>query len=164
VVRATPTKETLKGLTKLEAEKRLAHYGPNALPETRPEPLWLRFLRQFQSPLIYILLFALIFDIGVWLFEGRHALPYESFAILTILLFNAGLGVWQERRAENALSKLKALAAPQVWVLREGELIRLPSQNLVPGDLVRLESGERIPADAQIIQAEGLLIDESVFR
>jgi P-type Ca2+ transporter type 2C len=162
VVRATPTKETLKGLTKLEAEKRLAHYGPNALPETRPEPLWLRFLRQFQSPLIYILLFALIFDIGVWLFEGRHALPYESFAILTILLFNAGLGVWQERRAENALSKLKALA-PQVWVLREGELIRLPSQNLVPGDLVRLESGERIPADAQIIQAEGLLIDESVL-
>jgi P-type Ca2+ transporter type 2C len=165
VVRATPkpNQETLVGLSKLEAEKRLVHYGPNALPETRADPLWLRFLRQFQSPLIYILVFALVFDIGVWFFEGRHALPYESFAILTILLFNAGLGVWQERRAENALSKLKALAAPQVWVLRDGELIRLPSQELVPGDIVRLESGERIPADANVVQGEGLLIDEAVL-
>ncbi len=165
MVRTTSTihQEILKGLSKLEAEKRLAHYGPNALPETRADPLWLRFVRQFQSPLIYILLFALVFDVGVWLFEGRHALPYESFAILTILLFNAGLGVWQERRAENALGKLKTLAAPQVWVLREGELLRLSSQELVPGDIVRLETGERIPADGKVVRGEGLLIDESVL-
>lgn len=160
---STTKQETVTGLSRLEAEKRLTHYGPNAMPETRPDPLWLRFFSQFQSPLIYILLFALVFDVGLWFFEGRHGLPYESFAILTILLFNAGLGVWQERRAENALSKLKALAAPQVWVLREGELIRLPSQELVPGDTVRLEAGERIPADGKVIQAEGLLIDEAVL-
>jgi P-type Ca2+ transporter type 2C len=165
MVQTTPKtgQATFTGLSRLEAQKRLAHYGPNALPETRPDPLWLRFLRQFQSPLIYILVFALVFDVGVWLFEGRHGLPYESFAILTILLFNAALGVWQEKRAENALSKLKALAAPQVWVLREGELTRVPSQDLVPGDMVRLEAGERIPADGRVVQAEGLLIDESVL-
>jgi P-type Ca2+ transporter type 2C len=153
----------LNGLSQLEAQKRLADYGPNALPETRPNPLWLRFLRQFQSPLIYILLFALVFDVGVWLYEGRHTLPYESLAILTILFFNAGLGVWQERRAENALGKLKALAAPHVWVLRDSEFMRLPSRELVPGDVVRLEAGERIAADARVLQGEGLLIDESVL-
>ncbi len=151
------------GLSQLEATERLAEFGTNTIPETRTDPLWLRFLHQFQSPLIYILLFALLFDLGVWLYEGRHSLPYESFAILVILLFNAGLGVWQERRAENALSKLKALASPQVWVLRDGVLIRLPSQDLVPGDRVRLEAGERIPADSRVVQAEGLLIDESVL-
>lgn len=151
------------GLSQLEAMDRLARYGPNTLPEKPPEPLWRRFFRQFKSPLIYILLVALLVDLALWFYEGSQGVPFEALAILTILLFNAGLGVWQERRAENALARLKALAAPQVWVLRDGVLARIPSQQLVPGDLVRLEAGERVPADGQLLEGEGLMIDESVL-
>ncbi|ADD29632.1 cation-translocating P-type ATPase [Meiothermus ruber] len=151
------------GLSQREAADRLARYGPNALPEQPPEPLWRRFLRQFRSPLIYILLFALLVELALWLYEGRQGTPFEALAILTILLFNAGLGVWQERRAENALARLRALAAPQVWVLREGVLTRISSQQLVPGDLVRLEAGERIPADGLLVEGQGLMVDESVL-
>ncbi len=152
-----------RGLSTQEAVDRLARYGPNTLPEKPPEPLWRRFLRQFRSPLIYILLFALLVDLALWFYEGGKGVPFEALAILTILLFNAGLGVWQERRAEHALARLKALAAPKVWVLRDGLLTRVPSQELVPGDLVRLEAGERVPADGQLLEDEGLLIDESVL-
>jgi P-type Ca2+ transporter type 2C len=74
-VTAKTGQATFTGLSRFEAEKRSAHYSLNALPELRPDPLWLRFLRQFQRPLIFILLFALLFDVGVWLFEGRYALP-----------------------------------------------------------------------------------------
>lgn len=151
------------GLSQREAADRLARYGPNTLPEQPPEPLWRRFLRKFKSPLIYILLFALLVELALWFYEGSQGIPFEALAILTILLFNAGLGVWQERRAENALARLKALAAPQVWVLREGVLTRISSQLLVPGDRVRLEAGERIPADGQLLEGEGLMIDESVL-
>ena len=121
------------------------------------------FLHQFKSPLIYILLVALLVDLSLWFYKGSQGVPFEALAILTILLFNAGLGVWQERRAENALARLKALAAPQVWVLRDGVLVRIPSQQLVPGDLVRLEAGERVPADGQLLEGQGLMIDESVL-
>ena len=151
------------GLPQSEAAQRLARYGPNTLPEQPPEPLWRRFFRQFKSPLIYILLVALLVDLSLWFYKGSQGVPFEALAILTILLFNAGLGVWQERRAENALARLKALAAPQVWVLRDGVLVRIPSQHLVPGDLVRLEAGERVPADGQLLEGQGLMIDESVL-
>ncbi|MDM7324691.1 MAG: HAD-IC family P-type ATPase, partial [Thermus sp.] len=153
----------MRGLTSLEAGRRLAEYGPNALPEKPPEPLWRKFLRQFQSPLIYILLFALLVDLGLWLYEGGHGLPLESLAILAILLLNAGLGIAQEKRSEEALRRLKALAEPMVWVLRDGRFQRLPSRELVPGDLVRLEAGDRIPADGVLLEAGGVLVDESVL-
>lgn len=151
------------GLSQSEAAERLKQHGPNALPEAPPDPLWRRFFRQFKSALIYILLFALLVDTGLWLYEGRQGIPFEALAILLILLLNAGLGVWQERRAENALARLRAMAAPQVWVMREGLLARVPSRELVAGDLVRLEAGERVPADGRLLEAEGLMVDESVL-
>ncbi len=153
----------IQGLSTEEARRRLAEYGPNALPEAPPEPLWKKWLRQFRSPLIYILLFALIVDLGIWIYEGMHGWPLESLAIAAILLLNATLGVWQERKAESALEKLKALATPQVWVLRDGRLQRIPATELVPGDMVRIEAGERIPADGVVLQGQGLLVDESVL-
>ncbi|MDX2007283.1 MAG: HAD-IC family P-type ATPase [Meiothermus sp.] len=151
------------GLTSSQARERLAVFGPNTLPEKAPEPLWHRFIRQFQSPLIYILLFALAFDAGLWIYEGARGWPTESLTIGLILLLNAGLGVYQEFRSEGALARLKAMAAPQVWVLRDGELVRLPSQELVPGDVLRLEAGDRVPADGALLQAQGVLLDESVL-
>src|SRR5512133_68182 len=84
------------GLTSAEAQIRLKQHGPNVLPVTPPVPLWKRFLDQFRSPLIYILLFALGVDLTIWLVEGHSSWPLESFAIALILLLNAGLGVYQE--------------------------------------------------------------------
>jgi Ca2+-transporting ATPase len=154
----TPT-----GLTTAEATERLARLGPNALPERRPDPLWRRFVRQFNSPLIFILLFALAFDAGLWAYEGAHGWPIEASAIVLILLFNAGLGLYQEQRSEAALTRLKALAGAQAWVLRDGELVRLPTHALVQDDWVRLEAGDRVPADGTLRDAHGALFDESIL-
>ena len=82
------------GLTSTEAASLLADRGPNALPEAAAIPLWRKFLRQFASPLIYILLFALAFDLSLWMFEETRGWPIESTAIGLILFFNAALGLY----------------------------------------------------------------------
>ncbi len=151
------------GLSNEVAQARLAQYGPNALPEKPPIPLWRRFARQFQSPLIYILLFALVADAAIWASEGAVGAPIESIAIAIILMINAGLGVYQESKSEAALARLKEMAAPMVWVMREGKLVHLPSADLVPGDVARIEAGDRVPADGDLTEAEGVMIDESAL-
>jgi Ca2+-transporting ATPase len=151
------------GLSTAEAAHRLATVGPNALPERAPDPIWRRFIRQFASPLIYILLFALAFDLSLWLFEGAQGWPIEAIAIGLILLFNATLGLYQERRSEAALSRLKALAGAQAWVFRDGHLVRRPTRELVPGDVLRLEAGDRVPADASLLDGSGVMVDEAVL-
>jgi Ca2+-transporting ATPase len=153
---------SFSGLSESEARARLVRIGPNALPEKPPEPLWRRFLHQFKSPLIYILLFALVVDFAVWWLEGRHGWPLESLVIGLILLLNAGLGTWQERKSEAALNKLKRLSSPLVWVERDGVWVQRPSRELVPGDLVRLEAGDRVPADVEVKEGSPL-VDESVL-
>lgn len=155
--------ESQFGLTSDEARAQLEQFGPNALPEKPPKPLWKRLLFQFKSPLIYILLAALGIDLAIWVIESAVEVPFESLAIAVILLFNAGLGVYQEGKAEAALQKLKALAASLVWVMRDGKLEHLPATGLVPGDLVRIEAGDRIPADGDLIEAQGLMLDESIL-
>jgi Ca2+-transporting ATPase len=153
----------LRGLATDEARRRLARLGRNALPEPPPTPLWKRFVQQFRSPLIYILLFALVVDLGIWVYEGARDVPFESIAIALILLLNAGLGVYQESKAEAALARLKALAIAQVWTLRDGKLVHLPSAELVPGDVVRIEAGDRIPADGALRDGQGVMVDESIL-
>ncbi len=151
------------GLATEQATARLAEYGPNALPAAPPSPWWTRVLRQLQSSIIYILLFALAFDIVVWVLEGAQEWPFESLAIATILVFNTAMGVWQEYRAEDALARLQELAAPRVWVLRDHHLTELDAAMLVPGDLIRVEAGDRIPADGTITSEPALQIDESLL-
>jgi len=153
----------LPGLSTETANRLLEQHGPNALPESRGTPLIIRFLRQFKSPLIYILLFALFLDLGIWIYEGAQGLPVESIAISVILLLNAGLGTYQESKAETALAKLKAMSGTRVWVLRDGKYRHLPSENLVPGDVARIEAGDRISADGRILDRDGVQIDESVL-
>jgi P-type Ca2+ transporter type 2C len=153
----------MNGLSTADAAERLSRIGPNALPEKRPDPLWRRFVRQFNSPLIFILLFALAFDLGLWVYEGAQGWPVEATAIGLILLFNATLGLYQEQRSEAALARLRVLAGAQAWVLRDGELVRLPVHALVPGDWARLEAGDRIPADGTLQDAHGALFDEAIL-
>jgi Ca2+-transporting ATPase len=125
--------------------------------------MWRRFVRQFNSPLIFILLFALAFDFALWAYEGAHGWPVEASAIALILLFNAALGLYQERRSEGALARLKVLAGAHAWVLRDGEFVRLPTDELVPGDWVRLEAGDRVPADGTLRDPHGAMFDESIL-
>ena len=153
----------VSGLSTGEAQERLARCGPNALPEQPPDPLWRRFARQFDGPLIYILLFALAFDFGLWMYEGGHGWPLEASAIAVILLFNAALGLYQEQRSEAALARLKALSGAHVWVLRDGRFVRLPAHALVPGDCARLEAGDRVPADGVLRDPHGVMFDESIL-
>jgi Ca2+-transporting ATPase len=151
------------GLSTADAAARLAQHGPNALPTPPPDPLWRKFLRQFASPLIYILLFALAFDLVIWLSGGARSWPIEAIAIGVILLLNAALGLYQERRSEAALARLKALAGAQAWVLRDGQFVHIPTEGLVPGDRVRLEAGDRVAADGTLSDAHGAMLDESIL-
>ena len=153
----------LVGLASFDVERRLARHGANALPEPPRRSLVRRVGQQLRSPIIYILLVALALDVGVWIYEGLSGWPIEAITIAAILLLNVGLGVLQEYRSEEALARLKLLAAPRVWVLRDGTLRRIESTALVPGDVVRLEAGDRVPADARLAGGHGILVDESVL-
>ena len=153
----------MQGLSQQEAARRLAETGPNALPEGAPTPLWRRFARQFASPLIYILLFAMAFDLALWSWDGAHGWPVEALAIGAILLGNAALGLYQEARSERALARLAALAGAQAWVLRDGRFVHLAVRELVPGDVVRLGAGSRVPADGALVEARGAMLDESML-
>jgi Ca2+-transporting ATPase len=152
----------LAGLSAVEAASRLARDGPNALPAPRPPSIARRFGRQFASPLIYVLVFALLFDTAAWVYEGMHGWPIEAIAISAILFFNALLGVYQEHRSETALARLKSLAAPHAWVIRDGSAVRVASSEIVAGDLVQITAGDRIPADGTLVDASGVMVDESL--
>jgi len=153
----------MRGLSTAQAAQALAQHGPNALPEAKPVTLRQRLVQQFRSPLIYILLAALLVDLGIWIYEGAKGVPVESLAIALILLLNAGLGVYQESKSEAALARLKKLATSLVWVMRDGKLQHLAGTELVPGDLVRVEAGDRIPADGALLEAQGVMVDESIL-
>lgn len=155
--------EHAEGLSTGEAQRRLREVGPNVMPEAAVLPMWRRAARQFQSPLIYILLVALVFDLGVWILEGADSWPIEAIAIFSILILNAGLGTLQEYRSEQALAKLRALAAPMAWVRRDGRFQRIPGGEIVPGDVVRVSAGERIPADGKLLDGSGVMVDEAVL-
>ena len=150
------------GLSSEEAVRRLRTCGPNRLP-TAPRPsLARRLLRQLASPLIYLLMFAVAFDVVTALRTMGHW-PVEGTVIALVIALNAVLGVLQEYRAEAALAQLDKLASPLAWVVRDGALVHVAADELVPGDRVRIEAGERIPADGTLGDAVALLVDESVL-
>ena len=158
-----PSSPRLQGLTAAQAARALAEHGPNALPEAKPVTVLQRLVRQFRSPLICILLVALLIDLGIWIAEGAKGVPVESLAIALILLINAGLGVYQESKAEAALARLKKLATSLVWVMRDDKLQHLAGTERVPGDVVRVEAGDRVPADGALLEAQGVMVDESIL-
>jgi Ca2+-transporting ATPase len=153
----------LHGLNSSKAAARLAEHGPNALPEGARITVWQRLINQFKSALIYILLFALALDLAMWVHEGAATVPHEAIAIALILALNAGLGAYQEGKAEEALARLKALAMPLVWVIRDAALTQVEADRIVPGDVVRIEAGDRIPADGRLLVGNGVMTDEAIL-
>jgi ATPase, P-type (transporting), HAD superfamily, subfamily IC len=148
--------EQTDGLTVSEARKRLERYGPNELQETRRISPWQILLEQFKNVLIIILLIATVIS-----FFLGHGL--ESVVIAVIVLFAVLLGFVQEYRAERAIEALRQMTAPTATVMRDGEEVRIPARDLVPGDVILLSTGDRIPADARLIEAINLQVEESAL-
>ncbi|MCB8933044.1 MAG: HAD-IC family P-type ATPase [Fimbriimonadaceae bacterium] len=152
-----------EGLSGQEARRRLEQHGPNALPESSGPSLASRIAAQFTSPIVWLLVAAVGIDLAIWLSKGGGGVPLEAAAIALILVVNACLGVYQEYRADEALSKLQELAQPRSTVWRDGKQRKIPSRELVPGDVVRLETGDRVPADVRVVETRGILLDESML-
>ncbi|MCL5998574.1 MAG: HAD-IC family P-type ATPase, partial [Chloroflexi bacterium] len=151
------------GLSADEAARRLERYGRNELESAPPVPAWRRFLAQFQSPLVILLLIATVISFVVWLIERESTLPFEAIAIFAIVLLNAILGFIQEARAERAVAALKAMSAATATVVRSGERREVPSAEIVPGDILLIEEGDTIAADARLLHVTGLQTAEAAL-
>lgn len=147
---------SVHGLSRAEAEARLARFGPNTLPRGRAPTLPEIFLSQFKSPLIYVLLLAAV--VSLFLEEWTDA----GF-IFAVLLINAGIGTFQEYRAERSAQALQGLISPKARVVREGDAFEIAAERLVPGDIVLLESGAKVPADPRLLEEHNLTIGESLL-
>jgi Ca2+-transporting ATPase len=144
------------GLTGADVKKRIKQYGNNELDEGEKQSALLLFFSQFKDFMVLVLLAATL----VSGFLGEYI---DAIAIIAIVIVNACLGFYQERRAEKSLQALKELSAPQVHVLREGQWIKTPSKEIVPGDVLKFSSGDRIGADIRLIDVKSLEIEESAL-
>jgi Ca2+-transporting ATPase len=142
------------GLTSQEAERRARQTGPNAITRASGVPAWRHFLRQFDSPLIWLLAGGCA--IAASLGEGADAA-----AILVIVVLNGAIGFAQERRAERAIGALQSLTAPRARVRRDGLVAVVAAASVVPGDALLLEAGDIVAADARVIEAYSLSANEA---
>ena len=144
------------GLTRDDVAAGLARYGANRLAEKAPRPAWLKFLDQFKSLLVLIL-------IGAAILAGAIGDMKDAIVIGIVVLLNACLGFFQEHRAEAALAALKNMLAPTARVRRNGEIQQIEAVDLVPGDILLLEAGDRIPADARVLSAHSAEVAEAAL-
>eukprot|EP00250_Pteridium_aquilinum_P007551 c17239_g1_i1 orf=372-3581(-) len=154
------------GLSMSEAEERRKVYGYNELEKHPSHPLWKLVLEQFDDMLVKILLVAAIISFALAYFDGHGdggvdiTAYVEPLVILTILVLNAVVGVWQESNAERALEALKEMQSEHAKVLRSGIFMSdLPARDLVPGDIVELRVGDKVPAEMRVAQ-----LKTSTFR
>lgn len=144
------------GLDVQEAQRRLEEYGPNELQAAHRVSPWTLLLQQFKNVLIIILFIATVLSA----FLGHEI---EAIAIAVIVLLAVLLGFVQEYRAERAIEALRQMAAPTADVIRDGQEINIPARELVPGDIIVLRAGDKIPADARLIEAINLQIEEAAL-
>ncbi|MBC7943460.1 HAD-IC family P-type ATPase, partial [Candidatus Saccharibacteria bacterium] len=138
-------KTTQKGLSSRQASVHLERDGPNALVSIRQDPLWRKYLRQFQDMMIVLLLASAA--IAAYLEDIRTAI-----VLVALVLFNTIIGFFQEYRAERTMQALEKLVQPVAEVYRDGSLTQIDSRTLVVGDIVRLSEGESVPADVRLIE------------
>ncbi len=144
-----------RGLTSEEASRRLQQYGPNALEEKHVS-LIMRLLGYFWGPIPWMIEVAAILSAVV-----RH---WPDFIIiLALLIFNAGVGFWQEFTAGNAVDALRKQLAQKARVLRDGTWFVLDAAELVPGDIIHIRLGDVVPADARLIEGDYLSVDQSAL-
>lgn len=152
----------IQGLTKMDADERLKKYGKNTLESKKRTPFILKFLKQFEDFLVIILVIAAVLPIIVDTENWIHHNDWIETMIIGIVIFaNAIIGAIQENNAEKSLEALKKLSTPHTKVLRDGNMITINSDELVPGDIIYVEAGDFIPADSRIISSTNLMVDES---
>ena len=145
---------SLNGLSSAESKARLEKYGENKLTEKKKKSAIIVFLEQFKDLLVIILLIAAIISgaTGEWAGMG---------VIFAVIIMNAILGTVQYLKAEKSLDALKKLSAPSAKVLRDGEVVTIPSEQVTVGDIIVLEAGDLIVADGRIIENYSLQVNES---
>ncbi|MCX4702713.1 cation-transporting P-type ATPase [Streptomyces sp. NBC_01373] len=144
------------GLSTRQVSERAAVHGANQLSEPARRPEWLKFLDQFRNWLILILLIAAVV-------AGVIGDISDAVVITVVLLINATLGYWQERRAERSLEALRRMLVPTARVRRDGTEQVVEARLLVPGDVVLLEAGDRVPADGRLTVAETVEVAEAAL-
>ncbi len=142
------------GISTEAARERLAMHGPNRLSERPGRTALERFLLQFHNVLIYVLLGAALVTalLGQWVDTG---------VIVGVVVINALVGFIQEGKAEQALESIRAMLSLKALAIRDGQLVSVPSAELVPGDVVQVQSGDRVPADLRLVRVKTLRIDEA---
>lgn len=157
-----------KGLTEKEISERRAQYGSNSLPEKKPTSKWLIFFAQFRSILIYILLIAAIINF-VLVCQENGAVTFfiqdqaDTYIILLTVIINVIVGYIQESKAQKSLSALKKIIKVTASVIRQGEELLLPAEELVPGDIIIVSAGYKVPADARLIESHDLQVAEAAL-
>ena len=143
------------GLSAAEADQRLDRYGPNAI-EVKQESLLKKLLGYFWGPIPWMIEIAALLSLLV-----EHWADF--IIILVLLVYNALIGFWQERKAANALAALKRGLAPKAHVRRDGAWATIDAAGLVPGDIVRLRLGEIVPADVTLVEGDFMTIDQAAL-
>ncbi|MGA1510085.1 MAG: cation-translocating P-type ATPase, partial [Ilumatobacteraceae bacterium] len=154
---ASLSTDVMTGLSSGEVAERLTTYGPNRLAESKRRPAFLRFLDQFRDLLIMILLVAAVVSFAV---SGELKTPV---VVLLVVFLNALIGFVQENRAEASLEALKKMLTASSRVRRDGDVMEVATDDLVPGDIVLVEAGDRIPADGRLVLAANLEIEEAAL-
>jgi len=147
-------KTSSKGLSEENAKKILEKDGFNEIKKKKKESSIIKFLKLFNSPLIYILIAAMIIS-----FIFNHLI--DGYVILTIIFINATIGFVQERKAEKAIESLEKMIISYAKVYRDGELRKIPASQLVRGDIILLEEGDKVPADARLIEITNFRTQEA---
>ena len=147
---------TLPGLTASEAQRLLLEHGANDLPGTQPRNLLRLVGEVLREPMLLLLLVAA----AIYVVLGERS---EAIALSVSSCIVIAISVSQARRTEHSLAKLRELSSPRALVVRDGVEQRIAGTDVVPGDVILLQEGDRVPADAQLLNAEGLSIDESIL-
>ena len=154
-------RSTANGLSSVAALQRLRDFGPNCMEKVAGMPPVLRLLKEFVQFFSVILwIAAALAFVAEWSAPGQ-GMARIGFAIITVILVSGAFSFWQEHRVEQTLEALQKLLPPQVNLLRDGSLVRLGVDQLVPGDLVLLEQGDIVPADCRLIEAFGVRVNNA---
>ncbi|XP_039755341.1 calcium-transporting ATPase type 2C member 1 isoform X2 [Pararge aegeria] len=145
-----------RGLSWREANDRMNFVGPNEFQVKEQEPLWKKYIEQFQNPLILLLLGSAVVSICMRQFDDAMSITIAIIIVVTVAFV-------QEYRSEKSLEELNKLVPPSCNCLREGSVEHFLARNLVPGDIVHLNVGDRVPADLRLYDSTDLAIDESSF-
>ncbi|MBR4395872.1 MAG: HAD-IC family P-type ATPase, partial [Eubacteriaceae bacterium] len=149
------------GLTTAEAEKRLAENGRNKLDEAQKDSLLKRFFGQMNDPMIIMLIVSAVISAVTSYYQ--HESFADVFIIMSVVIFNAIIGVVQENKSDKAIEALKEMSAATSHVLRDNEMITIKSEDLVVGDVILLEAGDSVPADARIIECASMKVEEAAL-